>query len=787
MPTAPTVVSPPRLRGDLIVRRQATPAGVFAIVKEPTQAQFYRFGEVEDFIMQQLDGATELEVVRLRAESRFGAALSEQTLAQFVQKLGRKGLLELEGAARKPSVGRRLIRGNVLYLRLPLFDPARLFDRLEPYVRGLFTPGYVWLSSSVILAAMVTLAANVGTYVQDLHHLYRLSAIPIFIGVMFVVVSAHEFGHGLTCRRFGGEVHELGFMLVYFQPALYCNVSDAWLFPERTRRLWVGFAGPFFELFLWALSVLAWRVTAADTAIHFVALVIVTGSGIKTLFNFNPLIKLDGYYLLSDFLEVPNLRRKSWRYVGDSIQWVLGWADRPSRPASPRERRICLVYGAIATVYSFCLMTFATFHTGSMLITHGQPLALAALGGGLSLKLRRRVRGLMGYGMDDEEPDGEESDGESRPTKRHGRGSTRRWKWRRAPLRRFLLPGTVLCLALVLLFGHGELRVSGPVSVLPVENADVRASVEGLVEQIFVHEGDKVAVGAPIARLSDQALQADLLGTEAEIKEACAVLDKLEAGPAAEEIDVARAVLARATDQAEYTRSRQTRAEQLFERQVSSRVELDDARALATAAHNDQVEAEQRLKVLLAGSRPEEIEAARAHIELLETKRGHLAEQAVRLDVVSPVAGIVATPARQLHAMERQLVPSGGLIAKVYDFETVEAEIVVPEKEIAEVRPGQPVELRTRAQPTLTFHGKVTSIAVAAEASLASATGTPAPVPPAGEGRTFVVTSCIDNRSLLLRPGMTGHAKVLCGQRRILALVGRALARTFNVEVWSWW
>src|SRR5204863_2653183 len=132
---------------------------------------------------------------------------------------------------------------------------------------------------------------------QDVSRLFRYSAIPVIVLVVFLVVTAHEFGHGLTCKHFGGEVHELGFMLIYFQPAFYCNVSDAWLFPEKSKRLWVGFAGPYFELLLWALAVLAWRLTEADTVVNYVALIVMAGSGVKTLLNLSPLLKLDGYYM----------------------------------------------------------------------------------------------------------------------------------------------------------------------------------------------------------------------------------------------------------------------------------------------------------------------------------------------------------------------------------------------------------------------------------------------------------------------------------------------------------
>src|SRR5258708_3436982 len=135
--------------------------------------------------------------------------------------------------------------------------------------------------------------ANWGGLREELPKLYESwSTIAVVLALNFLVVGAHEFGHGLTCTRFGGEVHEMGCALVFLQPAFYCNVSDAWLFPEKSKRLRVGFAGPYFELFLWSLAVLTWRVSEPDTWINFIALSVMATSGLKTLLNFNPLIKL---------------------------------------------------------------------------------------------------------------------------------------------------------------------------------------------------------------------------------------------------------------------------------------------------------------------------------------------------------------------------------------------------------------------------------------------------------------------------------------------------------------
>jgi putative peptide zinc metalloprotease protein len=791
MPAAVVSASPPRLRRDLTVSYQQTAGATVCVLKDPVSGKFFRLGELEQFIAEQLDGETPLEVVRQRTEARFGAALPTPTLADFVKHLDKAHLLEVEGSRRKRRRGR--IRGSPLYLRVSLFDPNGLFDRLLRRVRLCFTPPFVVLSSAIIVLAVGVTIANWSELTNDLARLYRLSAIPLLLAVAFVIGSAHEFAHGLTCKRFGGEVHEIGFMLIYFTPALYTNVSDAWLFPEKAKRLWVGFAGPYFELLLWALATLTWRLTDAETWVNYLALTAMTLSGIKTLFNFNPFIKLDGYYLLSDYLELPNLRRKSFRYVGSLVKRLFGVGHRITAEISARERRVYLAYGLTATVVSLALLSYVFVTAGGFFIENRQPMALLLVTGLVGMTSRRRFGRLFGGSPDPSDQSDEGDDvaaspaaGSPEPTeprkkKKSKRSSNRRVLWT-------ALAGAALAL---LLLGRMELRIGGSFTVLPEENADVRAEVEGIVEDIAVDEGDAVQAGDVIARLSNHALETELRKTGPGIRETRALLEKLEAGPTAEEIAVARAAVSSAEDRLRYAQNNVRRLTSLFESAAVTRQELDAAQEAGTTAENGLAEAQRRLDLLLRRSRPEDIEAQRARLTLLETQQRFLEVEVRELTVVSPVTGIVATPSRQLREMERQLVGRGALIAKVYDFTAVKAQIAVSEKEIGDVRVGQPVVLRVRAYPNTVFHGTVTAIATAAEGTPTATALTPLGGTAAGggaiPGKTFIVTTRIDNRALLLKPGMTGYAKVLGGQRRIVNLITRRLARTLKVEFWSWW
>ena len=349
---------------------------------------------------------------------------------------------------------------------------------------------------------------------------------------------------------------------------------------------------------------------------------------------------------------------------------------------------------------------------------------------------------------------------------------------------------------MALVYLHPELRIVGPFDVLPVHNADVRAGVEGIIEEICVDEGQTVHQGDLIARLFDRDARADLQKTQSAIEEAQAKLRLLVAGPRSEEIEQARIEVAKDTEAVTFTTSRLKRDKALYEERLVSKQALEDSEANLAQRKSEWAAAKSKLDLLLAGSRPGEIEAMKAAITSLETQRHYLQEQLRLMRVISPASGIVATPSRQLMEMRHQLVKKGDLIAKVYELKTITAEMVISERDIADVKVGQMVVLKARAYPEMTFYGKVTSIATAAQVSasstssaIAQAQGTaPATLTRSAVApKTVTITTEIDNGSLFLKPEMTGQAKIFCGERRLLDLMTRRIARTVKVEFWSWW
>lgn len=389
----------PRLRGDLEFSRRTGPGANITIVKDPSSGRFYRFGPVEAFILLQLDGTTDRGQIRDRAEEQFGAQLDRDTLDAFIDSLGERGLLEVRDLA-EVEVARRSraqtrvrgrIRGSLLYLRFKVIDPDRLLDRLVGHFGFCFTRRFVVGSIWLIVLALLMLIANGDEIGRDFARVFRPSSIIPALVIILVTTVGHEFAHGLTCKHYGGRVCEMGFLLLFFQPALYCNVSDAWLFAEKSKRMWVGLAGTYFELVLWAFAVFVWRLTAPETALNFVALVLLGTSGFRIFLNLNPLIKLDGYYVLSDWLEIPNLRGRAFSFIRVWARrpWALSRIDLP-----PIEKRIYLWYGLVGMAFTVWILSYITSAIAGFLTGALQGTGFVIFVGLLLIVLRKPIAGL---------------------------------------------------------------------------------------------------------------------------------------------------------------------------------------------------------------------------------------------------------------------------------------------------------------------------------------------------------------------------------------------------------
>src|SRR5205807_7258049 len=178
-----------------------------------------------------------------------------------------------------------------------------------------------------------------------------------------LVKIIHEFGHGLSCKAFGGEVHEMGALFLVFSPCLYCNVSDAWTLPSKWKRIIISFAGIYVELIIAAIATFVWWNSSAHPFINNMSLSLMIVCSVSTIvFNANPLMRYDGYYILADWLEIPNLRDRSNKFLMRVVQeHCLGVEVPPEQHMELNRRILFVTYAVVSYIYRW-VVTFSILY-----------------------------------------------------------------------------------------------------------------------------------------------------------------------------------------------------------------------------------------------------------------------------------------------------------------------------------------------------------------------------------------------------------------------------------------
>src|SRR5437660_1391675 len=228
------------------------------------------------------------------------------------------------------------------------------------YTRWIFTWWFFAASLGLMASAIVLILTHFATFYKNLpeyHEFFqwnRMLYLWIALGIVKVI---HEFGHGISCKAFGGECHEMGALFLCLSPCLYCNVSDSWTLPSKWRRIIISFAGIYVELVIAALATWVWWNSPDGSMIANVSLCVMVLCSVSTfVFNANPLMRFDGYYIMADWLEIPNLRDRCNKYLKNIFfDYCLG-IEVPPEPYMTLNRRILfLTYAVAAYIYRWLL------------------------------------------------------------------------------------------------------------------------------------------------------------------------------------------------------------------------------------------------------------------------------------------------------------------------------------------------------------------------------------------------------------------------------------------------
>lgn len=389
MKESPSVPNFPKMREDITFTPQVMRGKETFIVKDPVRRKFMQFDHFGKYFCELCDGNRSIKDIsdRLRADYP-EEDLDEEYVSDYLKhlvklKLVLKDRFEFNILLMERVRQDRDRNNSILHLKFPAFNPDPLLQWLLGKIRWMLSKPFKLFYYSFVVGSFVIIAANFSEVLNGLLTFYKfdgwtaLHILLLYITIVLIIVC-HEFGHGLTCKYFGGEVPAMGFLIIYLiNPALYCNVSDSYRFPRKMERLWVVYGGVVVELFIGALAVYVWWLTDPTLLIHNFAFKIVVFSSITSiLFNMNPLLKYDGYYALAEIVEIPNLRKHSFAYLGYLIRQRLGLpGNKP--PGSTYEHRIYFIFGVCAFLYAAMIFSIIFSLLRNLLVVK---LALAGLG-----------------------------------------------------------------------------------------------------------------------------------------------------------------------------------------------------------------------------------------------------------------------------------------------------------------------------------------------------------------------------------------------------------------------
>jgi putative peptide zinc metalloprotease protein len=496
-----------RLRPDLVAVPIEMAGASTWVVKDPLTLEHFQFSAHEYAIVDWLRRPVTISELQRTFNRKFAPqTITPEEIWEFLSRLHTAGLLvsdasgqgqELLARRQQENLRRRAASWlSILAIRFRGFDPDRFLTFLHAEIRWLFSPAALF---GVLVLAIYAMGLVIGQFGEFRARLPELSALvdarnlPWLLVAIGGVKVLHEFGHALACKHYGGQVHEMGFMLLVFAPCIYCDVSDAWSFPNKWRRIAVSAAGMTVEFVLAAAATIIWWY-AQPGILQLIALNVMIVCTVNTLLvNGNPLLRYDGYYILSDLVEMPNLWQRSRDALGRFwARWLLREPamDDPLVPAG-RYKWLAL-YGAVSKVYLAVVCVAIVW--GLVEWLHPQHLQNLAYLIGFTV-LGTSLLGPLSNAM------------------MIARNPIRRAELRKGRLA--LVTSLGLAAVVALLAVPVNYRVSAPLVLLPQDAARVFATTEGTLASVLP-ANRKVTKGEVIGQLKNMETEIELARLEGE-------------------------------------------------------------------------------------------------------------------------------------------------------------------------------------------------------------------------------------------------------------------------------
>ncbi len=529
----------PRLRTHARMRRHRYRGQVWFVLQDPASGRAHRFTPSARLIMNGMDGERTVGALWEMANRRLGdVAPTQDELIHLLGQLHASDLLQcdvspdvaelFDRAQRQDRQRVKRAIGNPMAIKVPLIDPDRLLERILPFVRPLWGWRGMLLWLAIVVPALLLVPPNWG----DLTHgvADRVFAIDnlLMIWLLFPLLKAfHELGHGIAAKAGGGEVHDMGIMMLVLMPVPYVDATSSAMFRSKYERAVVGAAGMMVELMLAAIAFYVWML-AEPGALRAVAFNVMLIAGVSTvLFNGNPLLRYDAYYILSDLVEIPNLASRSMRYLGFLFErYAFGARDIEEPDGTPGEKAWFVFYGIGSFLYRIVVVVAIVLFIAGEFFIVGVVLAIWAVVAMAVVPVSKTVHHMV----------------TSPRLARH----RRRVAW-------VSLGALALLVGFITLVPMPFRSQSEGVVWLP-EQQIVRARANGFLTRYLVDPGASVQSGDPLVETIDPALVAEIGIAQARVAELDAqyaqhfVTDRVQAQITQQQLDREVAILERATD-----------------------------------------------------------------------------------------------------------------------------------------------------------------------------------------------------------------------------------------------
>ena len=494
----------PRLRSHAKLHRHQYRGQTWYVLQDPSNERFHRFSPAAFSFIGLMDGRRSVQEIWDLSSSRLGDhAPTQPEVVQLLSQLHAADVLQCDippdtaelldryDKQRRKKWQRKLM--NFFAWQFPLLDPERFLQQFAPLARPFFSWWGAALWCLIVVPALFVAAAHWSELTTNLIDRVTTPQNLVLLWFLFPVIKVlHELGHAFAVKVFGGEVHEMGIMLLVLSPIPYVEASASSAFSSKWQRVIVGAAGMIVELVLAAIAVYVW-VSVEPGSVRTVAYNTILIAGISTvMFNANPLLRFDGYYILADFLEIPNLRQRSNTYLGYLCErYLFGRDDAQVPHATSGERAWFVTYAVSSFFYRIVVVLAILLYLTDQLFVLGVLFAAMTAFTWFAMPLGKGFKYLF-----------------TSPRIRRVRG-------RAVAVSAALTAVVVLVLALIPV--PFRTRAEGVVWI--PDEAIVRAEVDGFVERVVAVPGSHVQSGDLLLLCHDFAVDTDVKVLEAQLRE----------------------------------------------------------------------------------------------------------------------------------------------------------------------------------------------------------------------------------------------------------------------------